>query len=71
MGLPEFCVLVVDARPRLIVVADDLIPGDALVEPGGLVGLLIIDGFGPGMRAELGVMTLPSSTSMNQRNSLY
>ena len=54
MGLPEFRVLVANARPELVVVADDLIPGDRLVEPGGLVRFLIIDGIGPGMSAGTG-----------------
>jgi hypothetical protein len=54
MGLPGFCVLVGNARPVLIVVADDLIPGDRLVEPGGLIRFLIIDGVGSGMSARAG-----------------
>ena len=39
------------AAPELVMVADDLVPGNRLVEPGRLVGPLVIDGFRPPVRA--------------------
>ena len=39
------------AAPELVMVADDLVPGDRLVEPGRLVGHLVIDGVRPPVRS--------------------
>ena len=54
MGRQGLVVFIGRAHPELIVVADDLIPGDRLVEPGGLERFLIIDGVGSDMSAGAG-----------------
>ena len=57
-GLPHFVGRVADAHPELIVVADDLIPRDGAVKPGGLIGFLIINGVGAEVSAGTGRNTL-------------
>lgn len=54
MRLHGFYILIGRTHPKLIMVAKHLIPGDRLVEPGGLEWFLIIDGAGSVMSTGTG-----------------
>jgi len=54
----EFGVGIHDAHPELVVVADDLIPRDRGIEPGGLKRFLIADGVGAAVIAGAGLDVL-------------
>ena len=43
------------AHPELVMVTDDLIPGDLLIQPLGQEGHLVIDAVFPGMSTGTGV----------------